>query len=289
MKVCVTSYSFSRLIKKGELTQLGTIKAAKDLGFDGMEFSGITPHDGSTQMEYAKKLREEADKHGMPIVSFVCGADLANGREGRSVEEEIAYVKEMVDIAAVLGVKTMRHDVLYSLGEAKSFDALVPTLAKRIDEIAEYARAKGVKTCSENHGFIFQDPDRCERLYNAVTSDNYGLLCDIGNFLCADADPVKAVSTVAPYAVFVHTKDFYVKPGNTDNPGDGFFTSRGGNYLKGTIVGHGNVPVKQCLGILKKAGYDGFVSLEFEGMEENIEALTIGLKNLRRFISEIEA
>lgn len=289
MKVCVTSYSFNKLMKRGEMTQLDTVKAASELGFDAIEFSGIVPHDSSNEIEYAKKLREEADKYSLPIVSFVCGADLANGRDGRTPEQEVEYVKGMVDIAAILGVKTMRHDVLYSLGEAKSFDSLIPTLAKKISEIAEYANGKGVKTCSENHGFIFQDPDRCERLYNAVESDNYGLLCDMGNFLCADADPVRSVSTVAPYAVFVHAKDFYVKPGNTDNPGDGFFTSRGGNYLKGTIVGHGNVPVKQCLKILKKAGYDGYVSLEFEGMEENLEALRIGLANLRRFIAELDA
>jgi len=289
MKVCVTSYSFNKLMKRGEMTQLGTVKAASELGFDAIEFSGIVPHDGSSEIEYAKKLREEADRYSLPIVSFVCGADLINGRDGRSAEEEVAHVKEMVDIAAILGVKTMRHDVLYSLGEYKSFDALLPTLAKRVSEIAEYAKTKGVKTCVENHGFICQDPDRCERLFNAVESENFGLLCDMGNFLCADADPVKSVSTVAPYAIFVHAKDFYVKPGNNDNPGEGFFTSRGGNYLKGTIVGHGSVPVKQCLAILKKAGYDGYVSLEFEGMEENLEALRIGLGNLRRFIAEIEA
>ena len=163
----------------------------------------------------------------------------------------------------------------------------MPTLAKRVSEISDYAKTKGIKTSVENHGFICQDPDRCERLFNAVKSDNFGLLCDMGNFLCADADPAKAVSTVAPYAVFAHAKDFYVKAGNTDNPGAGYMTTRGGNYIKGTIIGHGDVPVKQCLKILKRAGYDGFVSLEFEGMEENIEALTIGLANLRRFIAEL--
>ena len=289
MKICVTSYSFHKLMKKNELNQLTAMQKAKELGFDAMEFSNIVPHDGSTMEEYAKMLRAEADKMNFPIVSLVIGADLINGREGRTVEEEILHVKRMVDIAEILGVKTMRHDVLYSLGSYKSFDALLPTLAKRVTEIAEYAKTKGIKTCVENHGFICQDPDRVERLFNAVESDNFGLLCDMGNFLCADADPVKAVSTVAPYAVFVHAKDFYVKPGNTDNPGAGHFTSRGGNYLKGTIVGHGNVPVKQCLNILKKAGYDGYVSIEFEGMEDNIEALTIGLSNLRRYIKELEA
>ena len=289
MKVCVTSYSFNRLLKSGELNQLTAMQKAKEIGFDAMEFSGILPHDGSERKEYAKMLRDEADKMNFPIVSLVIGADLINGREGRTPEEEIEYVKEMVDIAEILGVKTMRHDVLYSLGKYKSFDALLPTLAKRVSEIAEYAKGKGIKTCVENHGYICQDPDRVERLFNAVESDNFGLLCDMGNFLCADADPVKSVSTVAPYAIFVHAKDFYVKKGNTDFPGEGYFVSRGGNYLKGTIVGHGDVPVKQCLNILKRAGYDGYVSCEFEGMENNYEALKIGLANLRRFISELEA
>ena len=142
MKVCVTSYSFNKLMKRGEMTQLGTVKAASELGFDAIEFSGIVPHDGSSEIEYAKKLREEADRYSLPIVSFVCGADLINGRDGRSAEEEVAHVKGMVDIAAILGVKTMRHDVLYSLGEYKSFDALLPTLAKRVSEIAEYAKTK---------------------------------------------------------------------------------------------------------------------------------------------------
>ena len=288
MKVCVSSYSFNKMMKRGELNQLTAIAKAKELGFDGIEFAGINPHDGQTKEEYAKLLKAEAEKNELPIISLVFGADLINGTEGRTPEEEVAYVKSMVDIGAYLGVQVIRHDVLYSLGSFKSFDALLPTLAKRVSEIADYAKDKGIKTSVENHGFICQDPDRCERLFNAVESDNFGLLCDMGNFLCADADPAKAVSTVAPYAVFAHAKDFYVKAGNTDDPGAGYMTTRGGNYIKGTIIGHGNVPVKQCLKILKRAGYDGFVSLEFEGMEENIEALTIGLANLRRFISELE-
>ena len=287
MKTCVSSYSFNKLMQKGELNQLTAMLKAKELGFDAMDFSGINPHDGKSVIEYAKMLREEADKIDFPIVSLVISADLINGRDGRTPEEEIEYVKGMVDVGAILGVKTMRHDAVSSLGKYKSFDALLPTLAKRIDEIAEYAKTKGIKTCVENHGKLCQDPDRVERLFNAVESDNFGLLCDMGNFLCTDADPVKAVSLVAPYAVFVHTKDFYVKPGNTDNPGGGHFISRGGNYLKGTIIGHGVVPVKQCMKILKNAGYNGYFSIEFEGMEDNIEALTIGLANLKRFIAEL--
>lgn len=288
MKVCVSSYSFNRLYKNGVMTQFDAIAKAKELGFDGIEFAGLI-HDASiTDEEYAALLAAEAQRCDLPIISFVFGADLINGCAGRTPEQEVAEVKRLVDIAQILGVKIIRHDVMYSLGQFKSFDAALPTLAARVSEISEYAKEKGIRTSVENHGFICQDPDRCQRLFNAVESDNFGLLCDMGNFLCADADPAMSVSTVAPYAIFAHAKDFYFKSGSEDNPGEGYFESRAGNYLKGAIIGHGVVPVKQCLKILKKAGYDGFVSLEFEGAEDNIDALRIGLANLRRFISELE-
>ncbi len=287
MKISVSSYSFYRLMENGQMTQLDTIRKAKELGFDAIEFSNINPHDDSSLEDYAKKLKEEADRCEFEISDLVVGADLINGRQGRTVPEEIEYTKRMVRIADILGVKFMRHDVLYSLGKEKSFGALLPTLAKRVTEISEYAKGFGIKTMVENHGFICQDPDRCEALYNAVESDNFGLLCDMGNFLCADCDPAVAVSRVAPYTVFVHAKDFHVRSGKLTHPGRGFLTTRGGNYIKGTIIGHGDVPVKQCLKVLKRAGYDGYVSIEFEGLEDNIFALTVGLDNLKRFISEI--
>ena len=287
MKICVSSYSFSELMAKEELNQFSAIAKAKELGFDGIEFAGISPHDGSTKEEYARKLREEADRLQFPIASFVFGADLINGTEGRSPEQEVEYVKSMVDIGQILGVPVIRHDVLYSLGEYADFYALLRVLSDRVRRVTEYAAGKGIRTSVENHGFICQDPDRCVALYKAVDHPNFGLLCDIGNFLCADAEPAAAVSVVAPYAVFAHAKDFYVKCADDTDPGRGFFKSRGGNYLKGTIIGHGNVPVVQCLQILKDAGYEGFLSLEFEGMEDTIDALQIGLENLQRYISAL--
>ena len=79
-------------------------------------------------------------------------------------------------------------------------------------------------------------------------------------------------------------KEFIVKDGNGQNPGKGFFMSRGGNYLRGTIIGHGNVPVTTCLNSIKKAGYDGWITIEFEGMEDTKTGLETGLENLRTYI-----
>jgi sugar phosphate isomerase/epimerase len=125
-----------------------------------------------------------------------------------------------------------------------------------------------------------------EKLYQAVNHENFGLLTDMGNFLCADEAPDKAFGRLAPYAFYAHAKDFHVKSAMLPDPGEGFFRSRSGNYLRGAIIGHGNVPVLHCIRALKNAKYDGYVAIEFEGMEEPVQAITIGLNNLRRYITE---
>ena len=106
----------------------------------------------------------------------------------------------------------------------------------------------------------------------------------MGNFLCADEDPALAVARLTPYVSHVHAKDFHVKPGTAANPGEGWFCSRGGNYLRGAIVGHGNVPVLQCLRVIKSSGYDGVLSIEFEGLEEPLTGIAMGRENLIRFL-----
>ena len=149
-----------------------------------------------------------------------------------------------------------------------------------------YAKKAGIKTKGENQGCFAQDSIRDEKLICGVDDENFGVLIDIGNFLCVDEDVTCAVGRLAPYAFHVHAKDFHIKSGSGANPGQGWFKTRGGNYLRGAIIGHGEVPIMQCLGIIKQLGYDGTLAIEFEGMENNILALTIGLENLKRYLED---
>ena len=88
-------------------------------------------------------------------------------------------------------------------------------------------------------------------------------------------------------AIKLGALDFIVKPFTDADPGEGSFRSRGGKYLRGTIIGHGNVPIKQCMYQLKRAGYDDCISIEFEGMEPVFDALRIGLANLKKYWAEV--
>ncbi|WP_322173449.1 sugar phosphate isomerase/epimerase family protein [Acutalibacter caecimuris] len=290
MKFSVSLYSFFSAIRNGELTPLACIAKAKEMGFDAIEAVDFVMGASSPEEmpEQAKKIKEEADKQGLAISSFAVGADLLNGMDGSGdTAKEIARVKSMVDIAAILGAPRMRHDItMGQKGSPRSYAALVPQLAESVREITEYAAGKGIVTMTENHGFFSQDSERVELLYNTVNHPNFGLLCDIGNFTCADENPATAVARVAPYTRYVHAKDFIIKNYYDNDPGEGAFQTRAGNYLRGTVIGHGNVPVKQCLHILKAVGYDDTIAIEFEGMEPALTAIRVGLANLKRYWEE---
>ncbi len=284
MKVSVTSYSYSQAIN-ADFTIFDAMDHAKQHGADGFEFAGFDVPEGMTKEERARELRAYSEKIGLPIVAYAVGA---NFLKDENPDDAVEQACREVDLAEILGVPVMRHDVTYGFPAwyqgIRTFPAVLPCLAESCRRVTEYAAARGIRTCSENHGLFAQDADRIVALVTAVNHTNYGALCDMGNFLCADEDSAIAVGKVAPFTVHVHAKDFLRKSGMEDNPGDGWFCSRAGNYLRGTVIGHGVVPVRQDLRILKTAGYDGYVTVEFEGMEKTLQAIECGIANLKRWI-----
>lgn len=284
MKFAVCSYSLSSLVNKGEKTEKELISLAKEMGFEGFEFSEIRTPDGMDKISYAKELSDEAKRVGIPLVQYSIGADFIYGSDG-DLEKEIERLKDEVDVAVALGVEGMRHDTTggYKDEDAKkyTFSDALPRIIEGCRRVSEYAKEKGIKTMTENHGYFSQDSDRVRQIVEGVNYKNFGTLVDIGNFLCVDEKPSDAVKNVCKYAFYVHAKDFcYRKKDEILSP-DGFFETRNGNYLKGTILGHGDVPVFEALSIIKNSGYNGYVTLEFEGLEDAELGCKYGLNTLK--------
>lgn len=278
MKIGVSSYSFSKYIDQTGCDYFAVCDKAKSLGFDGIEFiqlewKGLS----SDNLDTAKRLREYCKKIGLEIVAYTVGANFL----AEDINAEMDRLRGCVDVAEALGVSLMRHDVSFGLPEGLTWWQAVDKVAPYIREITQYAKSKGIRTCSENHGHIFQAPERVKAVIDAVDDKNYGWLIDLGNFLCADCQPLPSVKVALPYAMHVHAKDFLYKSCENARPSGFNLTTTGGNFLRGTVAGHGVVPIKACLDALKQSGYDGWVSLEFEGAEDNEYALREGLNNVR--------
>ena len=283
MKVGVSSYSFNKYKNATSCDIFTIIDKAVEIGFDGIEILDLKGYtDESDKIAFAKKIKAYCEEKGIEIPAYTVTANLL----ADNVDEMVEGLLENVDVAEALGAPVMRHDICYGLLEGhlytwrNALEAVVPYVQK----IADYAKTKGIKTCSENHGYIFQDPERVEALILAVNCDNYGWLLDMGNFVDSDADLPRAYSKAAPYTFHVHCKDFIYCPGTEPRP-EGFFVSAGGDYYRGTVVGHGVIPVKKCINALEQVKYDGYLSIEFEGWEECIPAIEAGYKYVRRLLN----
>jgi sugar phosphate isomerase/epimerase len=282
MKIGVSSYSFHKLLKEGNFTLFDAIGYARKTGFDAIEFTDLVPPAGRDTADFAREVAAVCKTAGLEVACYAVQADFLYG-SGGDMKKETRRIRDCVDTAKILGVPCLRHDACWGLKDAsrgRTWRDAVKAIAPAIREATEYAASLNIRTMTENHGYFLQDSYRMEELVLAVDHPNYGLLVDMGNFMCADETSVTALARVMPYAFHVHAKDFLWKSGTESAPDDSWFPTRAGNHLRGTILGHGAVSVAQCVKYIKSTGYGGAFSLEFEGSEEPLEAIRRGYEFL---------
>lgn len=288
MKLGLSSYSLFTALKANDMSIIDAIQWVADQGGEHIE---IVPNLGFTlddNLALVDDIREKAKDVGIAISNYAVGANFITEDEA-AYEAEIERVKKEVDNANRLGVKLMRHDVAsrpIPETSIKQFEADLPKLVNACREIADYAARYGITTSIENHGFYIQASDRVQSLINHVGRSNFKTTLDIGNFMCADEDAVAAVKKNISYASMVHIKDFYHRPAHL-YPGEGWIQTVSGDYLRGSIIGHGDINLREVIKGIKDAGYDGYVSIEFEGMEACKQASKLSMDNVRRLWNEM--
>ena len=289
MKIGVSTYSLLEAINAGEMDVLDVVQWIADNGGEHME---IVPYGFSLidNLELADAVREKAKEVGIELSNYSLPGNFVHDTE-EEFEAEVARLKEHVDLINRMGIKHMRHDVIaFTLPPEKRtiahFEKSLPKIVEGSQRVADYAAEFGITTTIENHGAAVQHSDRVQRVIEAVNRSNFKTTLDIGNFLCVDEDPVVGVKKNLSYASLVHFKDFYVRPFDQDPGGGKWFKSSNDNYLRGAIVGHGDVDIRTIVKLIKDSGYDGNITLEFEGMEECRSATKMGMDNIRRLWDE---
>ncbi|MUV37259.1 hypothetical protein JNUCC1_01065 [Lentibacillus sp. JNUCC-1] len=283
MKLGMSSYSLVGALNSGDMTILDVVDWTADHGGKHVELvpMGYTLTDNPDLIE---ALLAKAAERDIELSNYAIGADFLPGSE-KEFEKEIDRVKKEVDTAARLGIKRMRHDVSFKPPEEASyrqFEEDLPRLVEACRRIADYAQGYGITTSIENHGFYIQASERIQRIIHEVDRPNFKTTLDTGNFLCVDEEPVAAVRNNLPYASMVHIKDFYQRPRSWYHPGPGWLTTTAGNYLRGAITGHGDIDLREIIKAIKDSGYDGYISIEFEGLETCQEAAKISMDNVKK-------
>ncbi|MBO1514859.1 sugar phosphate isomerase/epimerase family protein [Metabacillus bambusae] len=287
MKLGLSSYSLYAALKSGEIDILEAIEWVAEQGGEHIEIvpMGFSLDDNP---DLTNAIRQKAENVGIEISNYAIGANFITSDEEK-YEQEVERVFKQVDIANLLGVKLMRHDVAWRPIEETSFQQFeldLPRLTDACKRIADYAATYGITTSVENHGYFIQASDRIQALLHHVNRENFKTTLDTGNFLCVDENPIKAVTKNISDASMVHIKDFYYRPAK-HNPGEGWFQTAAGNYLRGSIVGHGDIDMYEVIKVIKHSNYDGFISIEFEGIENCKQASKISLDNVRRIWEQV--
>jgi len=300
MKIGLSIYSLYQAILSGELTILQALDAIADFGADNVELvSFVTPmieREGLLE-EIVVKCKERS----MEISAYSIFSDILD-KEGREYDEEIEKVKAHIDIAYKLGTKIMRSDLTKwgrppESNVIENFERDLPKLVKICRLFSDYAKIYNITITVENHGTYINGGDRVRRLITAVDRENFRCTLDIGNGLCVDEDPIVTVQTLLPFAATIHFKDFLIRRDGLANGASGpaefkvasWLTTNYGNYLKGTIVGDGDVDVVRIAELIKRSGYNGAIAIEFEGMEECRLASKTSLMNVRRYFGLLQS
>lgn len=286
-----SSYSFYQQLRAGKMTLLDVIDwiAASDAEHMEIATVSLSPeisNDTSTLDQdpaFVQEIKKRAADQGVILSNLVVPADLL----GENATKDMDRLKRHLDVAAELGISLFRHDVAkwgHRAKDVAEFEELLPRMVEASKEVAQYASQYGITTSVENHGLLMNGSERVRRLIHLVDEPNFRTTLDVGNFMSVDENPVVATAENAPYASIVHLKDFYIR---SQFPGDGWHHTPGGTYLLGAIVGYGDLDMRRIVRGILDSGYDGFISIEFEGIEECLSANKIGLANSKRLFAEV--
>ena len=135
MKIGVSSYSFRKYILETKCDYFKICDLAKEMGFDGIEFTPLEEKSyGITDdpMKTAAELKEYCAKIGLEIVAYTVGANLVTD----TPEAEVNTLKARIDVAEALGAKVLRHDVCSKL-RAKPLYTYKDAIAEMVPLIRE--------------------------------------------------------------------------------------------------------------------------------------------------------
>lgn len=267
----VSTYSFWRFDGPKEETPIEyCIDQAAAMGFDGIELLLIQME--SEENSYLQKLKQQAFHAGLDLMGFSTHQGFVYPDRDKR-QEEVDKTIHQIELAYKLGIPTMRLNT-GRWGTIDSFDELMankgiePVLEgytedegfewviDAIEQCIPTAEKCGVTLGLENHWGLGRTAEGVLRIVNAIDSPWLRATTDTGNFLERRQEQLEMM---APETVLIQAKTYY----------------GGGTWY--TL----DIDYDEVADIFHEAGYEGYVSIEFEGKEDPMTAIPKSLECIR--------
>jgi sugar phosphate isomerase/epimerase len=208
--------------------------------------------------EAVAALKKKAGDLGLAITGTPVGNTFTHP-PGEARDREVAKMKAWIDVSADLGSPAIR---IFAGNAPKGVEEPVARgwVVECVKACLEKAAERKVILALENHGGVVATADGMLEIGKGIDSPWFGFNMDTGNF--HSEDPYAELEKIAPRAATCQVKVEMSAKGKKKEPAD----------------------LPRLLAMMRKHGYKGFITLEYEAAEEPLEAIPKWLDALRKAI-----
>ena len=213
-------------------------------------------HFPETRAPYLAGLRRAASDLGLAIIGVGVHNDFGLAATTWR-QSEIAKVKHWIEVAGELGAPQIRVFAGHPQGRpGERWAAMIAALR----EVAEFAARAGLRLGLENHnhGAFTQTATDQLRVLEDVGHPALGHLLDTGSYV----DGWPSVERTVHLATHVHAKFWQVAPDGAEP----------------------TIDYPTLIAMLRRRGYDGWISFEYEAAEDESTGIPRALEYLRRLV-----
>jgi sugar phosphate isomerase/epimerase len=272
MKLSCLPVSFYPDIIAGRMSLGEWARMGAELGLDAVDVSILFFDDRSAAA--LAHARREVEDEGMSLTMMSTYPDFTHPDPTRRAQE-LHVEREAVDVAAALGVRYVRAIAGQAHPETGREEGIAWAV-EALRELVAYARGVGVSIVYENHDqagvMEYMDfsapPDIFLAICEGTADVDLGVNYDTANAVIHAPDPVDLLRQVIDRVVTLHVSDT---------------SSR--ETLRPTVIGRGLAPFSGVFGLLRRAGWDGWVCIE-EAAGQGRQGVETAVRYVRQMWSE---
>ena len=238
------AYSFRKYLAAKQMTMEQFLRKGVELRTVGLDMTVYWLQ--STQPDYLAGLRHLAFQCGIPFSGVACGSTMVQETQAMR-DATLTQIKKWIDVTDLLGASHLRvfgGKLPPGVTRAQAMDWVVETMKPACD----YAGKKGITVGIEDHDGITQQAETCLEIMHRVDSPFAGINLDITHFVpTATLDGYAQIEMCLPYATHAHIRDHF----DNGEP----------------------IDLERVWQMFAKAGYRGYLSLEYGGKEEPMTAI----------------